>query len=83
MSQFYGYIYNLFSQKDTTSVAPRSKLIKDKDRKKSIIQAVSDFFSKKSPIKALPPKDSTTSASNSRPKFKISLMGKEKAKVSY
>ncbi|XP_065222209.1 F-actin-monooxygenase Mical isoform X2 [Planococcus citri] len=65
---------------DGQSISPRSKMAKDKDRRKSIIQAVSDFFTKKSPTKAAPIKETPSASSLNKLKFKIALMSKERSK---
>lgn len=64
---------------DGQSLSPKSKISKEKDRKKSIIQAVSDFFLKKSPTKTPSPKE--TPPSSGLNKLKIAIMGKERSKV--
>ena len=77
------YVYS--NLQDGQSISPRSKLAKDKDRRKSIIQAVSDFFTKKSPTKGVVAKDTkdapSSASSLNKLKFKIALMGKERSKV--
>lgn len=60
------------------------KKSKDRERRKSIIQAVSDFFHKKSPSTSPPKSAPPSSSSHSGSKFsKFRLhKGKDKAKVS-
>ncbi|XP_039287410.1 F-actin-monooxygenase Mical [Nilaparvata lugens] len=67
----------LANTKDSTSSRKKSK---DRDRRKSIIQAVSDFFHKKSPSSASPGSPPTTSGSSNKfSKFRIHRKDKSKS----